>query len=127
MTAFDFSPFVCILFSFVFEILMYVMSKLVVFVHVNLVSMYAYCALCLVCCVGIYIKKPPSELKQLNDDLYNTKLDVMGIKSIQLELVKHSKLTRRVIKLEKQIETITEAQIPIVDKWMYILNVARVS
>lgn len=73
-----------------------------------------------------YVTQPPSELKTIANQITETKQDLCKIKSIQLELVKHSKLTRRLIKLEKQTESIKEEQAPRVAKWQYIMTVARV-
>lgn len=42
----------------------------------------------------------------------DAKAEVSAIKSVQLELVKHSLATRKVIKIEKEIEAIKESFIP---------------
>jgi hypothetical protein len=94
------NSFVCVLFALFFEIIVYVVEK--------------------------YISLPPTELVTANNDLVATKLELCTVKSVQLELVKHSKLTRKMIKLEKQIETIKESQLPKVNRWNYILRVSRV-
>jgi hypothetical protein len=62
-------------------------------------------ALCYVmlCCLDFYIRRPPSEVKDLNSQKVGVKIQLAAVKSIQLEFVKHSLLSRNMIKLDKQL------------------------
>jgi hypothetical protein len=53
--------------------------------------------------------------------------EVAQIKSVQLELVKHSLLTRKVIKLEKEIEKLQQSVQPTSLKVKYYSRIIRVS
>lgn len=68
------------------------------------------------------IGKPPNLIRKLNIEKIEALKEVAGIKSVQLELVRHSLLTRKVIKIEKQIEKLQNDQAP---KILKIKNIAR--
>lgn len=84
------------------------------------------CCFHLHCRVVQWASKPPKEIQQLLEESRQIKADVASIKSIQLELVRHSKLTRKLIKVEKELERVKSEQTPIVDKWRTITKYARV-
>lgn len=52
--------------------------------------------------------RPSSEIKKLLEEKALANLEIAGIKSLQLELVKHSLLTRKVIKIEKRVEKLQD-------------------
>mmetsp|Transcript_11847 Transcript_11847/g.11496 ORF Transcript_11847/g.11496 Transcript_11847/m.11496 type:complete len:172 (+) Transcript_11847:138-653(+) len=56
--------------------------------------------------IAFFLSKPSDELRQLKIQKGETALEVVSIKSVNLEFVRHSLLTRKVIKIEKRIETI---------------------
>ena len=72
------------------------------------------------------LASPSSEIGKLEAKLLETQLDVSKIKSVQLEFVKHSKLSRELIKLEKQIETIKDKDAPKAKQVAYIFQMIRV-
>ena len=74
----------------------------------------------------MYLNLPPKELLTCTQELTIARKDLCTVKSIQLEFVKHSKLSRRTIKLEKQIEDIKEAQKPKILKIKNALNTFKV-
>ena len=47
----------------------------------------------------------PSSVRKIERELLTNKEEISRITSVQLEFVKHSKLTRQAIKLEKQLAT----------------------
>ena len=52
--------------------------------------------------------------------------EIAKIKSIQLEFVKHSLLTRKNIKIEKEVEVLKEEQLPKSHRVKYVLQGIRV-
>ena len=72
------------------------------------------------------MKRPSQELLTATADLNTTRIELCEVKSVQLQFVKHSKLSRKAIKLEKQIEDIKFAQIPKLTKVKNILWIVRV-
>lgn len=70
--------------------------------------------------------KPPDKLRQLLEQKAETNLELADIKSVNLEFVKHSKLSRKVIKIEKEIETIQLTSAPRIKKVKYVSRVFRV-
>lgn len=46
----------------------------------------------------------PAEVRELNSQKVDLKIKLAAIKSIQLEFVEHSLLSRNLIKLDKQLE-----------------------
>ena len=58
--------------------------------------------------IAFALAKPSSEIKKLLEEKALANLEIADIKSIQLELVKHSLLTRKVIKIEKRVEKLQE-------------------
>jgi predicted RNase H-like nuclease (RuvC/YqgF family) len=50
------------------------------------------------------VAKPSNKIQKLKDEKFALNLELAKIKSIQASLVQHSKLNRKVIKLDKEIE-----------------------
>ena len=67
----------------------------------------------------------PSELKQVREEKLALQAELATIKSVQLEFVRHSLLSRRVIKLEKQIDEIVEKQGPLRIRVQRALQILR--
>jgi hypothetical protein len=76
---------------------------------------------------AFYLSKPSDELRLLKIQKAETTLEVASIKSVNLEFVRHSLLTRKVIKIEKMIETITADHAPKALKVKNYLRIFRVS
>lgn len=53
------------------------------------------------------MKRAPRELSSLLSKKADLKIQMTTIKSIQLEFVKHSKLSRSMIKIDKEIEVLS--------------------
>lgn len=66
--------------------------------------------------IDSYLHLPPKELKIYESELKETRLALCKVKSIQVEFVKHSKLSRKALKLEKDIERVKELQVPKIDR-----------
>lgn len=77
--------------------------------------------------IAYLLASPSSEIGKLEAKLLETQLDVSKIKSVQLEFVKHSKLSRELIKLEKQIETIKDKDAPKAKQVAYIFQMIRIA
>ena len=75
----------------------------------------------------LFVKRPPAELTTATAELNATRIELCEVKSIQLQFVKHSKLSRKAIKLEKQVEDIKLAQVPKLIRLRNILWIIRVS
>ena len=58
---------------------------------------------------------------------YEAQAELSTIKSVQLEFVRHSLLTRKVIKAEKQLELIQSQYLPKVQKVRRYLRIIRVN
>ena len=58
--------------------------------------------------------------------LFEVQKELCGIKSIQQQFVKHSKLSRKKLKLEKEIGDIKAGQIPKITKAKNVLNYLKV-
>lgn len=58
------------------------------------------------------LAKPSSEANLLETQKLEAQVELSKIKSVQLELVKHSKLSRAIIKFEKQLEVIQAQYAP---------------
>jgi hypothetical protein len=70
---------------------------------------------------------PSSKIFELEDQKAAAQIELASIKSVQLELVRHSKLERQVIKLDKEIETLKASQAPKGQKIRSTLRTVRVS
>lgn len=77
--------------------------------------------------VGYLIAGPSGKLQTLEKDKIAAMIEVRSIKSVQLELVRQSKLERRIIKIDKEIEQLTKQQAPKVEKTRKMLRYLRVS
>lgn len=66
-------------------------------------------------------------MAELEAEKLTTLIEQRKIKSVQLELVKHSKLERKIIKIDKEIEKINSENGPKVTKTRKILRYLRVS
>ena len=73
-----------------------------------------------------FMGAPPSKLYELENQKAAVQIELSSIKSVQLELVRNSKLERQVIKLSKEIETLKASQEPKGQKARYYLRIARV-
>lgn len=77
--------------------------------------------------IAYVLARPSSKVIQLECDKYDAMAEVGKIRSVQLEFVKHSKLTRKVIALEKEIETLQAQYFPRLLKVRKVFRVLRVS
>lgn len=68
----------------------------------------------------------PTAYYDKEKDLADAKRELATVKSIQLELVRHSRLSRRVIKIEKEMEQIQQSHAPLSAQVKQILRIARV-
>lgn len=74
--------------------------------------------------------RPSSEANVLEVKKLETQIELSKIKSMQQEFVKHAKLSRSIIKFEKEIETIQAQYAPKalrVKKAMRIIRVCTIS
>jgi cytoplasmic iron level regulating protein YaaA (DUF328/UPF0246 family) len=72
------------------------------------------------------LARPSTEIINLESDKYEAQLDVAKIKSVQLEFVKHSLLTRKVISIEKKIEQLQALYMPRLLKVRKVFRIIRV-
>lgn len=72
------------------------------------------------------LARPSSEANNLEVKILETKIELSRIKSVQLELVKHSKLSRSLIKYEKELETIQAQYAPKALQVKKIFRIIRV-
>jgi hypothetical protein len=78
-----------------------------------LVWLLTHLCVCSVCVlIDWYLHIPPKELKAAEIELKDTRIALCKVKSIQVEFVKHSKLSRKSLKLEKDIERIKDEMVP---------------
>ncbi len=93
------TAFICVVSCFLFEffrIFAGLMSTIV-----------ASAFLCLISLLSAYLfGRPSQKLYILQNQKFEASKELSQIKSVQLEFVKHSKLTRQVIKFEKEIEAL---------------------
>ena len=71
--------------------------------------------------------RPSKEIEVLQNQKIEAAQELALIKSVQLELVRHSLLTRKVIKIDKQIETIQSKHAPKQRSVKNVLRIIRVS
>ena len=71
--------------------------------------------------------RPSEKYYELMTAREATKKELSEIKSIQVEFVKHSKLERKIIKIEKDIDSIKSTDGPKAEKINFILRIVRVS
>lgn len=76
--------------------------------------------------IAYVLARPSAEVNKLEIEKYDAMAEVAKIKSVQLEFVKHSKLTRNVIKIEKTIETLQAQYFPRLLKVRKIFRILRV-
>jgi hypothetical protein len=77
--------------------------------------------------IAFFLARPSSEILKLESDKFDAQAEVAKIKSVQLELVKHSKLTRSIISIEKKIENLQAAYYPRLLLVRKICRIVRVS
>ena len=77
--------------------------------------------------LGYFFAKPPDQIRKYNLEKAKANKELAEIKSIQLELVRHSLLTRKVIKIDKDIEKLQEKLIPRAKKVKQFFRILRVS
>lgn len=75
---------------------------------------------------AFFLAQPSAEAKKLELEKYEAQAELSTIKSVQLEFVRHSLLTRKVIKAEKQLELIQSQYLPKVQKVRRYLRIIRV-
>ncbi len=80
----------------------------------------------LLSCAGYFFGTPSEEIRVLNETKAQISKEVSEIRSIHLDLVNHSKLTRKIIKIDKQIAALKEAHVPRFQKVRKIGRVVRV-
>lgn len=73
--------------------------------------------------VAFFLARPSSEIMQLESDKFDAQAEVAKIKSVQLEFVKHSLLTRKVIAIEKKIEGLQALYYP---RLLFVRKVCRI-
>jgi hypothetical protein len=76
--------------------------------------------------IAFALARPSSEMVKLESDKFDTMAEVGQIRSVQLEFVKHSLLTRKVISIEKKIEVLQAQYFPRLLKVRKIFRVLRV-
>jgi len=74
--------------------------------------------------IASVLNKPSSEQALLQRQREDANAELASIKSVQLELVRHSKLTRKIIKMDKQIEDLQAGNAP---KFQRARRVGRIS
>lgn len=72
------------------------------------------------------LSRPSPEIKKLQIERTEANIELAGIKSIQLELVRHSLLTRKIIKYDKQIEKLQGEYMPKLKKVRNASRIVRV-
>lgn len=77
--------------------------------------------------IAYFLARPSDEVNKLESDKYDAMAEVAKIKSVQLEFVKHSLLTRKVISIEKKIETLQAQYFPRLLRVRKIFRIVRVS
>ena len=77
--------------------------------------------------VGYLFVGQSSQLTKYEKEKVKTQLELAQIKSIQLELVRHSKLERNLIKIDKEIEKLKASQVPKEKKMKSYFQIGRVS
>ena len=75
---------------------------------------------------AFFLAQPSAEAKKLEVEKYEVQAELSTIKSVQLEFVRHSLLTRKVIKAEKQLELIQSQYLPKVQRVRRYLRIIRV-
>lgn len=77
--------------------------------------------------IAFGLARPSSEVTKLELERQDAVLEVGQIKSVQLEFVKHAKLSRKVIAIEKKIETLQAQYFPRLLKVRKVFRILRVS
>ena len=77
--------------------------------------------------IAYMLARPSSEAMKLEADKLEAQLEVTKIKSVQLEFVKHSLLTRKVISIEKKIEQLQALYYPRLLLVRKIFRIVRVN
>lgn len=77
--------------------------------------------------IAYVLARPSTEIIKLENDRLDAVVEVGKIRSVQLEFVKHSKLSRKVISIEKQIETLQAQYFPRLLKVRKFFRVLRVN
>jgi hypothetical protein len=73
-----------------------------------LIMLFEFCRIVF----GYFLCKPPKELAKLEAERYEIQQELATIKSVNLEFVRHSLLSRKVIKIEKSIDDLKAAEAP---------------
>ena len=90
-------------------------------IHINHYSLFALII------SAFLLARPSSEANRIASEKLAAQVELRTIKSIQVELVRHSKLTRKVIKCDKELETIQATYAPKAQKVRSIFRTLRVS
>lgn len=73
--------------------------------------------------IAFFLARPSNEILKLESDKFDAQAEVAKIKSVQLEFVKHSLLTRKVISIEKKIEGLQALYYP---RLLFVRKVCRI-
>jgi hypothetical protein len=73
------------------------------------------------------VARPSDKLRKLEAEKFETSLELAAIKSIQVDLVRHSKLKRKAINLEKEIDKLQAETAPRHKKVKQLFRTVRVS
>lgn len=76
--------------------------------------------------LGYFLVGPSGKIFTLEKEKSEIQAELATIKSVQLELVRNSKLERKVIKIEKEIDGLKSAQKPKEQNFKYYTRIARV-
>jgi hypothetical protein len=75
--------------------------------------------------IAYFLASDSQELKKARADKIEAQLEIAQIKSVQLEFVKHSLLSRKVIKCDRLMEDINEKLTPKKDRIQLIFRITR--
>jgi hypothetical protein len=76
--------------------------------------------------LGYLSAAPPSAIRVLEKQKLDLHLEIASIKSIQVELVRHAKLERQVIKIGKELEGLKATLQPKTEKMKKVMKIVRV-
>jgi hypothetical protein len=77
--------------------------------------------------VAAIVVAPPRKIKELEQEKFEAKFELASIKSVQVEFIRHSKLQREIIRIDRELEILKANQQPKADKLKYIMHIVRVS
>lgn len=77
--------------------------------------------------IAFFLASDSQELRKMYAERKEAQIEIGLIKSIQLEFVRHSLLSRKIIKYDKQIEDVLEKQVPFKSRVQTVFRVLRVA